>query len=1096
MRFGVLGPLAVWTAEGVPVAVPGAKSRALLAELLAHGGRPVSADRLIDALWGAAELPGNPAAALQTKVWQVRRALAAAEPGGRDRLTLGASGYVLRVDAESLDADRFDALTARARSTPDPRARAALLTDALALWRGRAFDGFADTDGARPLGTRLEEARLAALEARAEARLELGEHEEVLGEVSQLVEQHPLRERLRAVQMRALYATGRTGDALDSYRRLRAHLAEELGLDPGPELAALQEAVLRRDPALAGPPGTTARTVTNLPASVTELVGRDGAVADVTALFGTARHVTLTGAGGVGKTRLALAAAARLVTDFPDGTWLVELAALNRASVVPAPAGRAAAPDDVSTAAEAVMTVLGIRQEGPLGDERVPGAAAPGASADRLAEALADKRLLLVLDNCEHVVEPVAELVTLLLKRSPGLRVLATSQEALGNAGESVFAVPPLDVPEPTEEVRTEAVARASAARLFVARAAAAAPGFALDDGNAGDVAVICRRLDGIPLALELAATRLRALGVRDLVDRLDDRFRLLTTGYRGAPPRQQTLRAMIDWSWDLLTGPERTVLRRLAVHADGCTLAAAEAVCGGDGVDRDDVLDLLARLVDRSLVVRADGAAGPRYRLLESVADYSVGRLREADETARVRAGHRAYYTALAESAADRLRGGDQRRGLGVLDAETANLRRALDDAVRHGAAPHALRLVNALSWYWFLRGRLREARRSLDAALTAAAEDAGATASAAYAEATTWRAAFAVLLGEDVDTAERRPSAGAIAERGDGAARACWLLGFALFWIGDQSASEELIDRSLAEFRARGDLWGTAAALSVRANQAQVRGDLATLEREGRESAALFTRLGDRWGQLQTVEPLAALAEMAGDHEEAARRYREGLRMAEDLGLCPEAVAALHGLGNTAMLAGDHTAAQEYFRRAGRLSAAHGYKPGEIRSATGLGLSSRRAGQLDAAEAGLRPVLQWLTRMAFEPGRALVLAELGFIAEQRGDAAQALRLHREGRAAARHTGDVRALALALEGLAGAHAAAGEQDRAALLLGAAHAARESVGMPLPPGERGDVDRITAVVRARLDQRSFRTAYGRGLALAPDDLELVAGGAS
>lgn len=273
--------------------------------------------------------------------------------------------------------------------------------------------------------------------------------------------------------------------------------------------------------------------------------------------------------------------------------------------------------------------------------------------------------------------------------------------------------------------------------------------GFILDADNAGAVAVRCRRLDGIPLALELAATRVRVLGVHDLVARLDDRFRVLASGHRGAPPRQQTLRAMIDWSWELLTGPERVVLRRLAVHADGCTMEAAEEVCAGDGVDAEEVLGLLVRLVDRSLVVATDGAGGRRYRLLESVADYCIERVHEAGEYERLRQRRRRYYTALTERAESHLRGHEQRQWLERLDAETANLRSALGGASRRGDAESALRLVNAMAWYWFQRGRLREAARSLRAVLALDGEaPAGAT-----AKAMAWQAGIAFLAGGGAD-------------------------------------------------------------------------------------------------------------------------------------------------------------------------------------------------------------------------------------------------------------------------------------------------------------------------------------------------------
>ncbi|MGK5558073.1 ATP-binding protein [Actinomadura kijaniata] len=365
---------------------------------------------------------------------------------------------------------------------------------------------------------------------------------------------------------------------------------------------------------------------------------------------------------------------------FPGGVALVELAAL--------PPGTGSA----EKVAEAVAGALGV--SGDLG------------------AALGGARVLLVLDNCEHVIEPVAKFVDTLLRSGPGPHVLATSREPLGIAGEHVWPVAPLEVP--AAGAGPGRLRESPAVRLFEARARAAAPEFALDDGTAEAVATVCRRLDGVPLALELAAARVRAFGVHRLAERLDDRFRLLASGRRAVPARQRTLRAVMDWSWELLTDSERAVLRRLAVHAGGFTLEAAEQTCGGDGVDPADVADLLARLVDRSLVVRA----GERYRLLESVAAYCLERLDEAAETPAVRLRHAVYYTSVVECAeAAWKRGSSRARWLARLDAETANLRSALENTARHGDARLALRLTSSLAWYWALRGDVAAARRLLAA-------------------------------------------------------------------------------------------------------------------------------------------------------------------------------------------------------------------------------------------------------------------------------------------------------------------------------------------------------------------------------------------
>ncbi|WP_171171857.1 BTAD domain-containing putative transcriptional regulator [Streptomyces sp. I05A-00742] len=1131
MRFGVLGPLAVWDGRGEPVRVPEVKVRALLADLLMHEGRPVSADRLIDDLWGD-EPPGNPANALQAKVSQLRKAL------GRDRVVRQLPGYRLRLDAgtDEVDADRFRTLVAEARLETAPRARAALLTEALGLWRGPAYADFADEEFARAAVHRLGEQRLAVLEEQAEARLDAGDHLLLTGELTDLVARHPLRERLRAAQLRALYLSGRQSEALASYTDLRDRLRDELGLDPGPELVALHEAILRQDASLvpgggglgrgggrgrgrdgvrptgadgsepdgSGPdrsgqdrvpePGTPptpptpppVRAPSNLPAPITALIGRDRSLAAVGRLLRTERLITLTGPGGVGKTRLAVEAAARLThtddapdTDpdtTPDGVWFVELA------------GQHGTAADL---AQAVSATLGIRDDVPSGLP-APGGAAR-APVERLAAALRDRRTLLVLDNCEQVVDAAAELVDLLLRTAPGLRVLATGQEPLGLTGETVFLVEPL--------------APAEAAELFMTRAAAAAPGFSLTEAPYADsddsadrtrdsVAEICRRLDGIPLALELAATRVRALGVEELAARLGDRFRVLTSGRRGAPARQQTLRAVIDWSWELLGAPERIVLRRLAAHVDGCTLDAAEAVCAGDGVAADEVLDLMTRLVDRSLVVRVDGppGTGPRYRLLESVAAYATERLHEMEDLTGVRDRHLRHYLALAERAEPRLRGGEQQAWLGRLDADAANLRAALDEAVRRAAAAggpdedgspdedsgtdEAVRLATALCWWWLLRGRLHEGRRTLASVLAVAPEADGLRA---------LHRAFALLTGDrSGPEVPPEPGTGDPALRG----RILWLSAYGLFSAGDTGASEELNARALGLFTEADDRWGTAAALGLRAMHALVRGDLDTIARDGLRSEALFRDLGDRWGESQTVQPLAVLAEIKGDYEEAVRRNDEALRIARDLALHTEVSARLSGLGRLALLTKDWDRARDLHERARRLAVEQGYRYGEIHSDMGLALGARRSGDLDTAEALLTRIRDGHADVSSAVGDHLLHAELGFTAELRGDATAATAHHLAGLDLALSLGEPRALALSLEGLAGAAALTGSPDLAtcaALLLGAADAARRSVGAPLPDGERGDVDRITASATATTGPTAFAAAFRRGASLTTDE---------
>ncbi|MFW5417726.1 AAA family ATPase [Nocardiopsis sp. CNT-189] len=900
MRYGVLGPLEVRDSGGRRVAVPEAKVRAVLAVLLVHGGAPVSADRLIEDLWEGRP-PGNPRNTLQTKISQLRRVL------GADQVVHTPAGYRIRLEEGRLDADRFRRAAEEAHRAGGPSERARLLTGALRLWRGPAYADLADAAFTRAEAARLEELRLDAAECLAEARIELGDADGALPDLRELVGGHPLRERLHALHMRALYQAGRRREALDAFRALRDRLRDELGVDPGPQVGEVHTAILRGEAARpAPPPRPEERPRSNLPAPATPLIGREEEVGRLHRALRApdgGRLLTVTGPGGVGKTRLAVAAVRSLRPEFPGGAWLVELAGVDR---------RCTAAD----IAERVVTVLGLC-EGAAGAE-------PAGMVEWLCGALAEQRLVLLLDNCEHVVAQVAEVAGALQAAAPEVRTVVTTQEALDVPGETVLPLPPLALPADSPGGGAERIAAASAVRLFTERARAASPGFELTGENAPAVAAICRRLDGIPLAIELVAARIRALAPERIAAGLDDRFALPTGPGRGRPTRQQTLRAMIDWSWGLLAGEERAVLRRLAVSPDGATLEAARALCAG-GPPGGGVLDVLSRLVDRSLVVRN----GDRFRLLESVAAYSAERLAEAGEAEEARLRFTGFHTERAESADERLRGAGQRRALAELDAETVNLRRALELALRRADAGPALRLANALAWYWTLRSRRSEARRSLAAALAlpGGPPDARAVAGA-------WLASF-----------EGRP------DRADAAgpalrARLLCAVGTALYREGDRGAALRFVEEALAAARAAGDRWAEAAALAERADHRADAGESAAARADARRSAELFGAAGDRWGRLRAGGSLARAAGTERDRAAAAALLEEGLRGAEELGLWGEAVEVLLCLGHAAADRGDAAAARGLYGRALRLAAERSYERGAAEAAARL-----------AAVAGPRP-------------------------------------------------------------------------------------------------------------------------------------------
>jgi predicted ATPase/DNA-binding SARP family transcriptional activator len=1080
MRFGILGPVRAERPDGTPVPLGGARLRALLAMLLLDAGRPIPIDRLIDGLYGD-EPPAGAGNALQSQVSRLRQSIP---------VELDTAGYRLAVPRDEVDAHRFAALAAdghRALASGDTELAVTLLRQATGLWRGEPLMDVRDAPFAATQIARLTEQRLSALEDRYEAEIVLGPLTPAsIGELRDLIAGHPLRERPRALLMRALAAAGRPAEALTAYEDARRTLADELGADPSPELTALHRDLLRgpspsgpaplpsgpvspssrpapsssgrpspvldralstSDPAssLPGPalssrgepsahpgpalstpgepsahagpalssPGPTlsspgpasssrARVRFGVPGQLTSFVGRDDELSRVAAVLRTRRLVTLHGPGGAGKTRLAAEAAAR----YDGDVFFVELAGTG--------------PDDVPHAVQAALGLRDVLVNSPTGHPPPwPGSAAEDPAApgvtDRLVAALADRHLLLVLDNCEHVIGAAAGLAARMLAGAPGLRILATSREPLGITGEALLPLGGLPVPSASDPV--DELTAFPAIRLFADRAADVVPGFTVTAANADAVRRLCRTLDGLPLAVEIVAARLHALPVAEIAARLDDRFRLLSGGSRTAAARHRTLQAVVAWSWELLTDPERTLARRFTVLAGSADLNAIEHVCGpaysepdrigspsgspaaarkrphaaeppgpgepaephgpagpdgpagslgsagpartggsastggsagleesagisgsagtGEpvGMGEPEIVDVLAGLVGKSLIERD----GDRYRMLETIRAYCAERLDESGERDRLYRVHAEHFLAFAARADPYLRGSDQIAWLDLLDLDRDNLHAALRRSTEH-APETALRLVSALSFYWWLRGLRAEAAALAGLVLRAVGPEPPPGHDEEYAVSVF----TAALLS---DAAAERPD-----ERWAGYMRTMtaapgqpFLLYLSAMAVGppdgDPAGVIELNRRLRAQID--GDPWSRALGGIGAGWMVLFSGsDPALAEPEFAGSLAGFREIGDRWGAMLALSGLAELASWRGDPAAAIAPTAEALRLAGELGSTVDVADLLRGRAQARMDIGDTAGAAADFTRAAELARECGAP--ELIAAALLGLGS----------------------------------------------------------------------------------------------------------------------------------------------------------
>ena len=892
---------------------------------------------------------------------------------------------------------------------------------------------------------------------------------------------------------------------------LDALILQLLSKQPADRPASAAE-VRRALEQIGGDASTSVRASTprhNLPIQVTRFVGREKELAEVRRLLapltpalsqaerkqglpshfgreeggeGRARLLTLTGSAGTGKTRLALQVAASLLEFFPDGVWLVELASLS----------------DPGLVSQGVAAVLGVREE-------------PGHTLIKtLADALHHKSLLLIVDNCEHLIAACAELAEALLRRCPNVKLLATSREALGIPGETSLRIPSLSLPEARQPTLAELV-ESEAVQLFVDRAVAVRPDFAASGANAAAIAQIVHQLDGLPLALELAAARVRAMTVEQVAARLDDRFRLLTGGSRTALPRQQTLRALIDWSWDLLSDPERILLRRLSVFRMGWTLEAAEAVCTDEQVTGrrkqeegavratlppssfsfipSNVLDLLTYLVDKSLVIVEEQDGKARYRLLETIREYASEKLLAADEAEvkRVRTRHMEFFGRLADEAEPALRRADQLTWLARLETEHDNLRAAMKWALHSGAAETGLRLAGALARFWYLHGYWNEGREWLKAMLGQVTRD--VPLSQAYQRARA-RALYglATLMdenGEDIPLYRESLAlcraigdrwGAAFSLRGLGATQ--WNQGnvqeaapllaesLALFrelddpegialvlfnrgWLvsyEDNQLAEAAWEEGLRLFRQAGDRWGIAVTLGAFGYIARLHGDYRRAAALSEESLALFRELGDKAGMAVSLSRLGNVAFRRSDYQQAKMLTEEGLILQRELGAQGGIASSFSLLGLVAGHQGDYARAVVWLEDSLALSREIGDSGSTANTVAYLALMAYNQGDDAKAEALWQDSLAQHQELGDKVGIGFAMNGLGMVAFRRGDQALAQDRLTEGLNFCREAGDKRSIAMGLNDLGWLAYSRGDGTRARALFRESLALRKEIG--------------------------------------------------
>jgi predicted ATPase/DNA-binding SARP family transcriptional activator len=988
-----LGELEVRGADGSEISVSRGKQRAFLALLALRVGRVVPTDQVVDALWGE-EPPPQVRNGLQALASKLRGALGAA-----DVVVMRGSGYVLDLPADAIDVHRYEDLVAagQAAAAHDPKGACVLFAEADALWRGDPLIDFAYDEFAQPTISRLTEMRLAVIEERIDLELALGRTDAGIAELEALVAAQPLRERARGQLMVALYRAGRQADALRTFQEGRHILGEELGLEPGPELRRLEAAILDQDASLdagvsRGGESGRAQRRGRVPEALNRLVGRNDELQELARLVADERLVSLVGPGGVGKTRLALEIARMRSGSLADGGYVVELAPIGDPAAVRAAIANALdAPDAVC-----------------------------------LEEVIGDRELVIVLDNCEHVIEVAAAVADELLRSCPSLQLIATSREALRVNGETVWPVPPLSTDD--------------AVQLFVARTHAAGAPLEVSDELLGVIAEICVRLDGLPLAVELAAARSRALPLRHISSRLHDRFRLLTGGSRNALPRQQTLRAVVDWSYDLLFDAEQRVFERLSVFPGGCDISTAEAVCADELLVASEIADLIQVLVEKSLVVAVRSGDVVRFTQLQTLAQYGHEKLTARGETKRTRDAMSAHFARLCSESKDAFTGAMQGEWLCSINLEQDNLRAALEWAVSNDDAETALVIAGGASWAHWLAGTQTEGARWIDTAFACSA----ATTDQTRALALTGRGLLRFVAGDIARADDDLHAAREIYVRDNDASG----LAFTLSFYAETARLAGRFDEARARRRetlgvyrgAPDDVFVLGARAYSEAILAMLDDDVVEAERCYRTAAEKFGRSRRPAMHAMTLGILADFDERHGRYRDAVDELEQAVALADEFGMRGFAGSLYSRLAWSLLADGDVVRAQQMIQLA-----------------------------LDAGRRLRSPHILFLARA----GLAVLYRVQGRDSDASNAAEQALEIHRsQGPDRFRNRIDpdfeiASVLAVCQTVLAAVAVEDGEFERAAALLGEADRLRAEVGAHVPKFQADDVQRVRATLANR-----------------------------